>query len=86
MTTAIQPFLIKEALIRSGLTSIVATEQFGMLAGVAMSIGFFPGFIAHSLLVVLIPTISKEYSVDDYATICKKINVSIWTRSLVQKS
>jgi stage V sporulation protein B len=74
LTNAIQPFLMKEALIRSGLTSIVATEQFGMLAGVAMSIGFFPGFIAHSLLVVLIPTISKEYSVNDYSTLKKILN------------
>jgi stage V sporulation protein B len=71
LTYAIQPFLIKEVLIRSGLTSIAATEQFGILAGMAMSIGFFPGFIAHSLLVVLIPTVSKEYSINNYTALRK---------------
>ncbi|WML42957.1 oligosaccharide flippase family protein [Neobacillus sp. PS3-40] len=73
-TTAIQPFLIKTALIRSGLTDIIATEQFGMLAGIAISIGFFPAFIAHSLLIVLIPTVSKAYSEKDYAALQKMLN------------
>ena len=48
-TNAIQPFIIKAALIRSGMSETLATEQFGMLMGVAISIGFFPAFIAHSL-------------------------------------
>jgi stage V sporulation protein B len=74
LTNAIQPFLIKAALIRSGLTAHLATEQFGMLAGIAISIGFFPAFIAHSLLVVLIPTVSKAYSEKDYATLQKMLN------------
>lgn len=59
LTHAVQPFLIKAALVRSGIAATVATEQFGLLAGVAMTIGFFPAFIAHSLLIVLIPTVSK---------------------------
>ena len=63
---AIQPFLIKTALITAGLTPNMATEQFGLLAGVALTIGFFPAFIAHSLLIVLIPTVSKAYAVKDF--------------------
>jgi stage V sporulation protein B len=74
VTGAIQPFLIKEVLIRSGLTSTVATEQFGIMAGMAMSIGFFPGFIAHSLLIALIPTVSKAYSITDYASLRKLLD------------
>lgn len=61
LTHAVQPFLISAALIKSGIPATVATEQFGLLAGVAMTIGFFPAFIAHSLLVVLIPTVSKLF-------------------------
>lgn len=68
-TGAIQPFIIKEALVHSGLTHTVATEQFGMLMGVAASIGFFPAFIAHSLMTVLIPASSKSYSDRDYAAL-----------------
>jgi stage V sporulation protein B len=66
ITHAVQPFLIKAALLKAGISADMATEQFGLLAGVAMSIGFFPAFIAHSLLIVLIPTVSKAYSQKDY--------------------
>lgn len=73
ITGAIQPFIIKAALVRSGMTDILATEQFGMLMGVAMSIGFFPAFIAHSLLIVLIPAVSKTHSQKDYPTLQKML-------------
>lgn len=66
LTSAVQPFLIKAALVQSGISATMATEQFGLMAGVAMSIGFFPAFIAHSLLIVLIPTVSKAFSDGDF--------------------
>jgi stage V sporulation protein B len=74
LTGAIQPFLIKAALVRSGLSETIATEHFGMLMGVAVSIGFFPAFIAHSLMTVLIPAVSKTYSNKDYSTLQKMLS------------
>lgn len=71
LTNAIQPFLIKAALVQSGISEVMATEQFGLMAGVAMTIGFFPAFIAHSLLIVLIPTVSKAFSDGDYSKLQK---------------
>ncbi|MBH0167955.1 oligosaccharide flippase family protein [Fictibacillus sp. 18YEL24] len=65
VTNAIQPFLIKYALSLAGFSGVAATEEFGLLAGVALSIGFFPAFIAHSLLVVLIPTVSEATAKKD---------------------
>ncbi|WNB93886.1 oligosaccharide flippase family protein [Bacillus sp. NEB1478] len=65
VTNAVQPFLIKYALSATGLSDVAATEQFGLLAGVAIAIGFFPAFIAHSLLVVLIPTVSEATAKKD---------------------
>lgn len=62
---AVQPFLIKAALMRAGLTTAVATEHFGLMTGVALTIGFFPAFIAHSFLIVLIPTVSEAYAKKD---------------------
>lgn len=73
LTGAIQPFLIKAALVQSGLSETIATEHFGMLMGVAVSIGFFPAFIAHSLMTVLIPAVSKAYSLRDYSTLQKML-------------
>ncbi|SDM57379.1 oligosaccharide flippase family protein [Bacillus sp. OK048] len=74
LTGAVQPFLIKAALVRSGLSDTIATEHFGMLMGVAVSIGFFPAFIAHSLMTVLIPAVSKTYSLRDYPTLQKMLS------------
>jgi len=70
---AVQPFVIKGALVYSGLSSTLAVEQFGMLMGVAASIGFFPAFIAHSLMIVLIPAVSKTNSQKDFATLQKML-------------
>lgn len=67
VTFAIKPFLIKAALVKSGMTEAMAMAQYGKLAGVAFTIGFFPAFIAHSLLIVLIPTVSEAYSKRDFA-------------------
>lgn len=66
ITFAVKPFLIKAALMNAGLTGAMATAQFGKLAGVAFSIGFFPAFIAHSLLIVLIPTVAGAYAKNDF--------------------
>jgi len=62
---AVQPFLIKAALLKAGMPAAVATEHFGLMTGVALTIGFFPAFIAHSLLIVLIPTVSEAYAKRD---------------------
>lgn len=77
LTNAIQPFIIKAALISSGMTGTIATEQFGMLMGVAVSIGFFPAFIAHSLLIVLIPAVSKTHSEKDFPSLRKMLQQSM---------
>lgn len=62
---AIKPFLIKIALVRSGVVEEMAMIQYGKLAGVAFAIGFFPAFIAHSLMIILIPTVSELYAKKD---------------------
>lgn len=62
LTHAVEPFLIKAALLKAGVSGVIATEHFGMMAGVAMTIGFFPAFIAHSFLIMLIPTVSEAYA------------------------
>lgn len=71
LTHAVQPFLIKFAIVSAGLTPDMATEQFGMMAGIAMTIGFFPAFIAHSFLIILIPTVSKAYAEKEFVKLQK---------------
>ena len=69
ITHAIQPFLIQSALIKSGFVAVVATEHFGMLTGVAMTIGFFPAFIAHSLMIMIIPNVADAYAKQNHANL-----------------
>lgn len=66
-TSALEPFLITGALFYAGVGKDLATEQFGMVSGIAMSIGMFPSFIAHSFMIMLIPTISKANADRDTA-------------------
>lgn len=79
ITSAIQPFLIKAALVNAGLAADVSTAQFGLMTGVAMSIGFFPAFIGHSLLVVLIPTVSESYSKREIAKLQRLLQQAMLT-------
>ena len=76
ITNAIQPFLIQSALIKSGFVAVMATEHFGMLTGVAMTIGFFPAFIAHSLMIMLIPNVADAYAKNDYAKTKKSFTIN----------
>lgn len=66
-TSALEPFLITTALFYAGVGKDLATEQFGMVSGIAMAIGMFPTFIAHSFMIMLIPTISKANADRDTA-------------------
>ncbi|MBM4764452.1 polysaccharide biosynthesis protein [Bacillus sp. B15-48] len=71
LTHAVQPFLIKAAIVHAGVPMETANEQFGMVAGVAMAIGFFPAFIAHSFMIVLIPTVAKHHADGEYVKLQK---------------
>jgi stage V sporulation protein B len=78
LTHAVQPFLIKWALVLSGMGTVDANEHFGMLAGIALTIGFFPSFIAFSMLIVLIPTVSEKVSSKDFEGILTHLKQVMW--------
>ncbi|WP_100371729.1 polysaccharide biosynthesis protein [Bacillus sp. FJAT-45037] len=76
---AVKPFLIKTALVRGGMVDTMAMIQYGKLAGVAFTIGFFPAFIAHSLLIVLIPAVSESYAKGDIKRLQKLLRRVMFT-------
>lgn len=79
-TSALEPFLITGALFYAGVGKDLATEQFGMVAGIAMVIGSFPTFISHSLMIMLIPTISKANAERNSAYLQRLLKqVMLWT-------
>ncbi|MBZ5753390.1 polysaccharide biosynthesis protein [Metabacillus rhizolycopersici] len=76
-THALQPFLVKAALISAGFSSVMANEHYGLLAGVAMSIGFFPAFIGHSLMTMLIPNVSEAFINNDNKKLIRLLKQSM---------
>ncbi|WP_438444107.1 stage V sporulation protein B [Gorillibacterium sp. sgz5001074] len=57
--SAFQPLLITTSLAAAGVSTAMATKQFGMLAGYAFPLLFMPSFITQSLSTALIPAISE---------------------------
>ncbi|MBD2868584.1 stage V sporulation protein B [Paenibacillus arenilitoris] len=54
-----QPLLITSSLALAGISTAVATQQFGLLAGYAFPLLFMPSFITQSLSTALVPAIGE---------------------------
>lgn len=76
-TFAIKPFFITKTLVMAGMLESAALVQYGKLSGIAFTIGFFPSFIAHALLVVLIPIVSDGYAKRDFPLLHRYLRISL---------
>ncbi|QHT61401.1 stage V sporulation protein B [Paenibacillus lycopersici] len=56
---AFQPLLISTSLAMAGISTALATKQFGLLAGYAFPLLFMPSFITQSLSTALVPAIGE---------------------------
>ncbi|CAG7632490.1 Stage V sporulation protein B [Paenibacillus solanacearum] len=56
---ALQPLIITKSMAIAGISAVVATKQYGLLAGYTFPLLVFPSFIMHSLSTALIPAISE---------------------------
>ncbi|WP_070120780.1 stage V sporulation protein B [Bacillus marinisedimentorum] len=54
-----EPIIVSQSLAIAGVTTAVATRQYGELTGYALPLMFLPSFITHSLAVSLVPAISE---------------------------
>lgn len=55
----LEPIVVAQSLAIAGVTTAIATKQYGELAGYAIPLLTLPSFITHSLHVNLVPTISE---------------------------
>jgi len=55
----IEPILVAQSLAIAGVTTSLATKQYGELTGYVIPLLFLPTFITHSLAIALIPSISE---------------------------
>lgn len=61
----LEPIVVSQALALAGVTTILATRQYGALTGLAMPLLMLPSFITNSLSTSLVPAISEANSRHD---------------------
>jgi len=55
----LEPILVAQSLAIAGISSAIATKQYGELTGYVMPLLFLPTFITNSLSIALVPSISE---------------------------
>lgn len=73
----VEPIIIVQCLAFAGMTTAMATKQYGELMGYAMPLLFLPTFITNSLSIALIPAISEADARDHRQTIQFRIHQAI---------
>ncbi|MFD2630956.1 stage V sporulation protein B [Oceanobacillus kapialis] len=58
-TNFLEPILVAQSLAIAGISSSLATKQYGELTGYIFPLLFLPTFITHSLSIALVPSISE---------------------------
>src|SRR5699024_9681462 len=59
VTHFLEPILVAQSLAIAGISTALATKQYGELTGYVMPLLFLPSFITQSLAVALVPSISE---------------------------
>ncbi|MFC0332505.1 stage V sporulation protein B [Paenibacillus sepulcri] len=74
---AFQPLLITTSLAMAGIGTVLATKQFGMLAGYAFPLLFMPSFITQSLSTALVPAIGEAAANKNGLLIHERMNQAL---------
>lgn len=73
----LDPIIIVQSLALAGITTAVATKQYGELMGYTMPLLFLPTFITSSLSIALVPSISEAAAKNQKELIHSRIHQSI---------
>lgn len=73
----LEPIIVSQSLAIAGITTVVATKQYGELAGYVMPLLLLPTFITNSLAVALVPSISEADAKSNHALIHYRIHQAI---------
>ncbi|MCU9613988.1 stage V sporulation protein B [Caldibacillus lycopersici] len=68
-----EPIVVTQSLAIAGITTVMATKQYGSLTGFAMPLLFLPSFVTNALSTSLVPAISEAHSLKNYALVEKRI-------------
>ncbi|MET3507446.1 stage V sporulation protein B [Halalkalibacter oceani] len=72
-----EPIVVAQSLALAGVTTILATKQYGELAGFVIPLLLLPTFITNSLSVSLVPAISEASARKHYKTIHYRLNQAL---------
>lgn len=72
-----EPIVVSQSLAIAGVTTIMATKQYGELAGFAIPLLFLPTFITYSLSVSLVPAISEAAALRHYKLINHRLSQAL---------
>jgi len=72
-----EPIVVSQSLAIAGVTTVIATKQYGELAGFAIPLIFLPTFITYSLSVSLVPAISEAAAVHHYKLINHRLSQAL---------
>lgn len=73
----LEPGIVAHSLALAGITTSIATAQYGQLAGMALLIIIFPTVITNSLSDSLIPAVSQANANKDIRTIYKRLHQTL---------
>src|SRR5690625_2432069 len=73
----LEPILVAQSLAIAGLTTSMATKQYGELTGYVLPLLFLPTFITNSLSIALVPNISEAEAKKNMDLIHYRIHQSI---------
>lgn len=73
----LEPIIVSQSLAIAGITTVLATKQYGELAGYVMPLLLLPTFITHSLAVALVPSISEADARSHHTLIHYRIHQAI---------
>ena len=72
-----EPIVVAQSLALAGVATVIATRQYGELAGFVIPVLLLPTFITYSLSVSLVPAISEAAANKHYKTIHHRLNQAL---------
>lgn len=73
----LEPILVAQSLAITGISTSLATKQYGELTGYVLPLLFLPTFITHSLSIALVPSIAEAEANNNQSLIHYRIHQSI---------
>lgn len=73
----VEPIVVTHSLALAGVSTLMATKQYGSLTGLALPLLLLPSFITYALSTSLVPAVSEAISIKNYGLVEKRIQQAL---------